>query len=136
MLGKAIYSQLVGNGSVLAIVSTRVYPQASTQNVYPMIAYEIEQETEDAISVMRGKEFFVTLTMICGGPGVTDSYSQAHTLADAVKNALDRQSGSWGGISVGGCFFEGATEDEFSEGANSEAMYVEVVHTYRVWAAA
>ncbi len=136
MLGKAIYSQLTGDAAVLAIVGTRVYPQASTQNVYPLIAYEIEQENEDAISTMRGKEFFVTLTMVCGGPDVTDAYSQARTLSAAVKTALDRQSGTWGGINVGGCFFNGATEQEFTEGANSEALYVEVEHTYHVWAAA
>jgi hypothetical protein len=136
MLATAIYARLAATSAVTALVGTRIMPIGSPSNTYPLIVYDIDQEKEESIDEMVGKEFFVTLTMVAGGPGVTDAYTRAHAVASAVKTALDRQKGTWGGIVVGGCFFNGASEEQFYEGSNSEVPFCEVEHTYRVWAAA
>jgi hypothetical protein len=138
ILGNAIYSRLHDDSAVFAIVGTNIFPENSPVDVYPMIVYQIEGQTEQSLDARTMKEFIVVVTMTAGGfrVGRFDAYATVHNLADAVKTALDNQGGTWGGVAVKGFFFQSSAEDRYSDSANAESSYYEVEHTYRVWATA
>lgn len=147
MLGKAIFSRLTtaqtgdvsaqttALATVAATVADRIYPNESPDNLYPMIVYEIRQESEDSITPMTAKEFSVTLTMAATGSG---AYSTVQTLKAAVRTLLDRKTSpntGWGGV-VARFFLDGSDESQENDGSNPDASYFEVVDEYRVWAQA
>jgi len=146
-LGKAIYSRLTaaqtGDASaqttalatIAAAVGTRVYPHNSPDNLYPMIAYEIQQEDEDSLTPMTAKEFSMILTIVANGSG---AYSTVQSLKAATRVLLDRKSSpnaGWGGV-VCKCYLKGSDEADETDAGNSDAAFFEVADTYKVWAAA
>lgn len=94
---KALFDLLRLNTTVSALTSTRVYPQTIPQNTtYPAIRY-------NQISGIRDHTLTDTVEMVharfqidCYGT----SYSNARTLADAVRSALDNYYGGVGSVAI------------------------------------
>jgi len=93
-LEEAIYSQLVGNGTVAGLVSTRIYPLVIPQDIaLPAIAYqrisggrELAHDGEVGFAEAR-------MQFTCQG----DSYNSAKAVRKAVRLALAGFNGVMGG---------------------------------------
>jgi hypothetical protein len=108
MIGKAIYAQLAATAAVTAIISTRIYPQTvpETSRTYPCVAYDGDAaEIDDTYDGSSGLAY-QTIKVGC----LAASYAGMDALAKVVFDALSDGSGTWGGIKVQGCFFEGDDE--------------------------
>lgn len=97
MVGKAVYAKLSGNAGVTAICSTRIFPEIATQEAaYPFVTYTVDTtrptDTKDGVSPLD----VVTVSIM----SFANTNAQAQDLAEAVRTALDRQSGTMGGVNV------------------------------------
>ena len=104
MIGKAIYALLNGSTALTTIVSNRIFPDMATQTaVYPFVIYTVEgttpTDTKDGVSVLDVVDVAVM--------AFANTYTQAQEVAGLVRTALDRVTGSQGGITLGGIRFAG-----------------------------
>ena len=87
-VGAAIYSLLVNDSAVSAIVGTRIYPELAEEGASaPYIVYSVvsntPSDTKDGAPVDEAQlEIF----------SVGNTYAAANDLADKVRAALDRKS--------------------------------------------
>lgn len=97
MTGKAIYALLIADATVLATVSTRIFPDMATQDAaYPFLIY-----TVDGTSPSDTKEGPASLdTVDVSVMAYATKYTDAQDLAEAVRGALDRKTGTIGGLSI------------------------------------
>jgi len=100
---EGLYSRLQAVAGVTALVSTRVYPLLVPQEAsLPAIAYQrISGPRETAHDGPSGLAF-ARMQVTCIG----SSYSSAKGVSEAVRAALDGQSGTWGSTVVGACFLD------------------------------
>lgn len=96
-IGKAVYAILTGDATVSGLVSTRVYPVRAPQDVsYPYVVYTptntTPTDTKDGVSPLDVIGVQVDV--------YDDNYDDMVTLAGAIRNALDRYSGTAGGQAV------------------------------------
>jgi hypothetical protein len=85
-LETGLYTAITSDGTVAALVSTRVYPEFMPQGVtYPAITYQ--RVSTVRTQLLSGIDNFTQVRVVvdCWD----SSYSGAKALADAVKNALD-----------------------------------------------
>jgi len=109
---KVIYSVLANDGNVSGLVATRIYPMLVPQGVaMPAIVYEQltgpREHTMDGPFGMAGPVFNINCW--------SASYSQARTLADYVRIALDGYKGTVGTIKIYGAFLN--NEADLREGS-------------------
>ncbi len=88
-IGYSIYSILINDSDVSALVSTRVYPNVAKQSSdWPFIVYTTNSvdptDTKDGVSPMDTN----IVEILC----LSDTYSQAVDLAQKVRIALDRKT--------------------------------------------
>jgi|LakMenEpi03Aug12_release.lakeMendotaPanAssembly.Ray.scaffolds.fasta_scaffold1438389_2 hypothetical protein len=104
MIGKAIYGKLSATTAVTAITSTRIYPDMATQDAtYPFIVYSVADTAPTDI-----KDGVSPLDIVSVGLMIyADSYAVAIDLAEKVRTALDRMSGTYDGVNVQSCKFNG-----------------------------
>jgi hypothetical protein len=127
IVGKAINARLAADTSVNAIVSGRIYPGASPENVYPLICYDVAHEQVDNLDREADLQpYDVTIGIVATDYGVVTD------LAAKVKTALHRQAGTWGGVVVEVAVLTDESEDAFADGANPERMYFDIEQSYRV----
>jgi hypothetical protein len=87
-VGAAIYSLLVNDSAVAAIVGTRIYPELAEEGASaPYIVYSVvsntPSDTKEGTPIDEAQlEVF----------SVADTYAAANDLADKVRAALDRKS--------------------------------------------
>ena len=87
-VGAAIYSLLVNNSAVSALVGTRIYPELAEEGAFaPYIVYSVvsntPSDTKDGTPIDEAQlEIF----------SVGNTYAAANDLADKVRAALDRKS--------------------------------------------
>jgi hypothetical protein len=87
-VGAAIYSLLVNNSAVAALVGTRIYPELAEEGASaPYIVYSVvsntPSDTKDGTPIDEAQlEIF----------SVGNTYAAANDLADKVRAALDRKS--------------------------------------------
>jgi hypothetical protein len=87
-VGAAIYSLLVNNSAVSAIVGTRIYPELAEEGASaPYIVYSVvsntPSDTKEGTPIDEAQlEIF----------SVGNTYAAANDLADKVRAALDRKS--------------------------------------------
>jgi hypothetical protein len=87
-VGAAIYSLLVNDSAVSAIVGTRIYPELAEEGASaPYIVYSVvsntPSDTKDGTPIDEAQlEIF----------SVSSTYAAANDLADKVRAALDRKS--------------------------------------------
>lgn len=125
MTGLAIYAILSSATPVTNIVGTRIFPDMATQQaVYPFVVYEIggttPTNTKDGPSGLDE----VSVNVMC----YSNSYSEAQTLADKVRRALDRTSGTHGGVVVQSIEFN----NQFSTAMSFEKKVYIVEQDYTV----
>lgn len=105
--GKAIFNILSNDSNVTNIVSGRIYPTRAFNNaalpyvVYSQISNEPQNEKGRAATVD-----IATYQVSC----FAKDYSQAVDLADAVRKALEKQSGTFNGVDVEDIVVEGSNE--------------------------
>ena len=91
MIGDVIYSLLTNDATVSALVSTRIYPNVAIANVvYPYIVYEQTgnnpQNDKDGPSTLDTLTYNIEI--------YTETLADSNTLGVAVRNVLDRYSGT------------------------------------------
>ena len=97
MTGKAIYALLSANATVLAAVSTRIFPDVATQDAaYPFIVYTIA--ATDPTDTKEGPSTLDTVTAVV--TTFATSYTSAVDISAAARTALDRKTGTYEGVSI------------------------------------
>lgn len=97
MIGKVIYGRLSTDAAITGVCGTNIFPDIAPQNVqYPFMVYTIINSTpvdfKDGQSNLE--EINVQIDVY------TNNYETTQTLANNVRNRLDRFSGSVNGVSV------------------------------------
>jgi hypothetical protein len=97
MIGKVIYGRLSTDTTVTNICGLSIYPDIAPQNVqYPFIVYTITNSTpvnfKDGQSNLEEINLQVDI--------YTNNYDTTQTLANNVRNRLDRFAGTVNGVSV------------------------------------
>jgi hypothetical protein len=97
MIGKVIYGRLSTDATVTNICGLSIYPDIAPQNVqYPFIVYTITNSTpvdyKDGQSNLEEINLQVDI--------YTNNYDTTQTLANNVRNRLDRFVGTVNGVSV------------------------------------
>lgn len=127
-LGGAIYSKLTTANA--AGVSTRVYPQVSLEDVYPLIVYDFDTEPRETLKQPIATVGY-TLTIHIEAL----SWSEANAIAGNVKTLLDGSAFTANNTVIRSCSFSGETGDHYTDSSNPERIYYFVDQTYTVWAA-
>jgi len=116
-IGEVIDSVLINDAAVSAIVGTSVFPLFAKQGAaYPLITWRIDggtetNETKDGASTLD----FVPIEVICFG----QTYKVTADLADKVRTALDRYSGTVNGVEIQNIVFYDI-ENDYVESRNQE----------------
>ena len=121
--GLAIYNLLSNDSDVTDLVSTRIFPNvAKNTTAIPFIVYDVDSEsptpTKDGVSILDVDTVTVS--------GYSKTYIQASDLARKIRTALDRKSGTYGGIEVQSIFFTGY-DDLFEDEVSDEGIYVKAL---------
>ena len=121
-IGYAIYNILSTDSDVAAIVSTRIFPNVARESTaFPFLIYTTNgvdpNDTKDGVSTLDTNNF----TIIC----YSDKYSQVADLAQKVRIALDRKSGTYpaSGVEVQSIQFTSFDED-FDMKGDGQGVYV------------
>jgi hypothetical protein len=125
MTGKAIYSLLSNAAGLTALVSTRIFPDMATQtSAYPFVVYSIEgQQPSDTKDGVSGLDIVQVAVMI-----YANTYTSAQDIGAQVRAALDRKSGSHGGVVIQSIRFE----NQQSAAMNLEKQVYILEQTYSV----
>ena len=104
---KAIYNILV-NDSTVSGITTNIYPFVLPQNAsLPAVTYQRIMtgmvEASGTTPALRSTELQITAYT---QDGATSAYAQAVVLGEAVRDALDRKSGTFNGVVVDQIFFD------------------------------
>lgn len=110
MIGKAISARLKAHAGTAALVGTRVRPSRLEQGVkYPAIVYQvIGSPRTHLMGDTSDASRWVTANMQVDCYAKT--YAEAQALAEQVRLALSRWSGTAGGVAVEVVFFEDARD--------------------------
>jgi hypothetical protein len=97
MIGKVIYGRLSTDVAVTGVCGLKIYPDIAPQNVeYPFIVYTIINSTpvdfKDGQSNLE--EISVQLDVY------TNNYETTQTLSNAVRNRLDRFTGTLNSVNI------------------------------------
>lgn len=97
MIGKVIYGRLSTDEAITGVCGLNIFPDIAPQNVqYPFVVYTIINSTpvdfKDGQSNLE--EINVQIDVY------TNNYETTQSLANNVRNRLDRFSGSVNGVSV------------------------------------
>ena len=117
--GLSIYNILANDSDVSALVSNRIFPNvAKNGTTFPFIIYDVESESpiQDKDGVSTLDEDFVMVSCYC------KTYSEASDLARKIRTALDRKSGSYGGVDIQSIQYNGYN-DTFDDNTSDEGVY-------------
>jgi hypothetical protein len=130
--GKAIFSKLTGDSTVAALVGTRVVPETGLLGDanFPQVIYRATDDESLSESYGSAGSLVATTYEVAS---TARTHAGAVALSLAVRAALDRQTGVWGGITVLGCFEQdgGASDTENVSAGPGGLVYV-VEHEYRL----
>tara|TARA_R100000963_G_C4588595_1_gene66664 strand:- start:67 stop:465 length:399 start_codon:yes stop_codon:yes gene_type:complete len=96
-IGKAIYKILNDDGTVEGLVGTKIGPEISAQsNSLPYVTYDIlgNEPSDTKISVSKLDEMRVDVS------SYSTTYTQVSDIKEAIRNALDRYSGTPSGTGI------------------------------------
>lgn len=130
MIGKAIYARLTVYAATSALVGTRVYPHSAPpqQKTYPLVVYRGGGDDDSATAGGGAGNVRAEVDVAC----IAATYAGVRALADAVKAALDDESGTWGGVVVQGVFYQRGTEQEVASADADNSLFV-VEMTFTAW---
>lgn len=104
----AIYAKLSAAAALTALVGNRIEPAVASQlDARPFVTMEVESEEFGGTHAGSDGTATAILKLNCE----STTYTNANAVAVAVRNALNFQKGTWGGIVVQGCFVEDEAED-------------------------
>lgn len=97
MIGKVIYGRLSTDVAVTGVCGLNIYPDIAPQNVqYPFIVYTIINSTP--IDFKDGQSNLEEITLQLDV--YTNNYETTQTLSNAVRNRLDRFSGTLNSVNI------------------------------------
>lgn len=130
MVEKAIYSRLIANAAVLALVVKRVYPELAPQDttlpyiVYTRIDTDHNQTKSNTEGLARAQ-----VQLNC----VADTYDGAKDLANKVRIALGAATGSIGGITVHSTIVLGEVDSSEFPGDDTDKVRHRIVSDFAFW---
>ncbi len=117
--GLAIYNILANNAPVAALVGTRIFPNVTkVGTTFPFIIYDVESETPT--DYKQGVSSLDTDIVTVSAYSTT--YTEASDLALKIRTALDRVSGTYGGVEVQSIKYDGYN-DLFDDDSGNEGIY-------------
>src|SRR5690348_3054903 len=128
-IGRAIFSALTSDATVSGMVGSRIYPAlVPDKTQLPQVVYREGDDLEDpSFDGKKLPKFDVHVVSVAA------DYDTATALADAVANVLDEGEGTWGGITVLGCWLNTSEKDEiYVEGAQDVLACHTVDQTYEL----
>ena len=97
IVGKAIYNILSNVTAVTDIVGTKIYPEIAPQNEsQPYIVYSVVSNSPTDTKEENGNVDEATIEVYC----FNTNYSTAIDLGVAVRAALERKNGTYGGVQI------------------------------------
>jgi len=97
IVGKAIYNILSNVTAVTDIVATKIYPEIAPQNEsQPYIVYSVVSNSPTDTKEENGNVDEATIEVYC----FNTNYSTAIDLGVAVRAALERKNGTYGGVEI------------------------------------
>tara|TARA_R110000822_G_scaffold11308_6_gene41529 strand:+ start:356 stop:745 length:390 start_codon:yes stop_codon:yes gene_type:complete len=97
MIGKVIYGRLSTDVAVTGVCGLNIYPDIAPQNVqYPFIVYTIVNSTP--VDFKDGQSNLEEITLQLDV--YTNNYETTQTLSNAVRNRLDRFSGTLNSVNI------------------------------------
>lgn len=97
IVGKAIYNILSNVTAVTDIVGTKIYPEIAPQNEsQPYIVYSVVSNSPTDTKEENGNVDEATIEVYC----FNTNYSTAIDLGVAVRAALERKNGTFGGVAI------------------------------------
>ena len=97
IVGKAIYNILSNVTAVTDIVSTKIYPEIAPQNEsQPYLVYSVVSNSPTDTKEENGNVDEATIEVYC----FNTNYSTAIDLGVAVRAALERKNGTYGGVQI------------------------------------
>lgn len=97
IVGKAIYNILSNVTAVTNIVATKIYPEIAPQNEsQPYIVYSVVSNSPTDTKEENGNVDEATIEVYC----FNTNYSTAIDLGVAVRAALERKNGTYGGVQI------------------------------------
>jgi len=117
--GLAIYNILSGDADVSALVGTRIFPNvAKNKTQFPFIIYdvngEIPNDDKDGVSSLDIDGVMVSC--------YSKTYAEASDLARKMRTALDRISGTYGGVVIQSIKYNGYN-DLFDDDSGDGGIY-------------
>lgn len=124
MIGDVIYSILSADSNITDVVSTRIYPViAPEQAANPCIVYSLRTEPEDNKDGAGIYHYFLVLDLFGG-------YNELRTLANTVKTAIDRYSGTVNSVVVDKIILRSVVDNGYNE--SIETHHVAMIFRIRV----
>lgn len=119
LVGKAIYDILTNDSTIEGLVADKVFPNVAAQTTeFPFIVYDVTsddpEDTKDGVSTLDANSIMVS--------GYADNYSRAADLAVAIRDALDRTSGTYAGVVIQTIQYQGYN-DVFDDMSGSDGIY-------------
>lgn len=103
---KAIFARLKTESGVVAVCRNVFAADCEEGTTFPRIVFEIEDDERPRTYQGSSGVLKTTAKIDC----TATTYKAAHDIGQAVKTALDNQSGTWGGVKA--CaFYRGANEE-------------------------
>ena len=103
-VGKAIFNILSNDSDVTALTSTRIFPMvARVETAFPFVIYDVTGQTPT--DYKQGVSSLDTTSVMVSC--YSETYSEACDLADKVRTALDRKSGTFNGVVVQSIKYDG-----------------------------
>tara|TARA_R110000824_G_scaffold97167_4_gene232116 strand:+ start:650 stop:1039 length:390 start_codon:yes stop_codon:yes gene_type:complete len=97
IVGKAIYNILTNASAVTDIVSTRIFPEIAPQNQnHPYVVYSVVSNSPTDTKEENGNVDEAAIEIYC----FHTTYSTAIDLGVAVRAALERKNGTFGGVEI------------------------------------
>lgn len=123
-IGDAIYNILSNDSGVTNLVSTRIYPNQIAQGVeFPVIRYNVisddPSDNKDGVSKLDQ----IRIQVDCFGA----TSKSANDVADAVRSALDRTSGTFNSVIVQSIQFL-----DYNTNFDETAQVAQVSHDYKI----
>lgn len=117
--GLAIYNILSNDADITALVGARIFPNvAKNSTQFPFVIYDVNSEkpedTKDGVSSLDVDSVMIS--------GYSKTYIEASDLALKIRTALDRASGSFGGVEIQSIQYNGF-DDLFDDDSGNEGVY-------------
>jgi hypothetical protein len=122
MIGKVIYGRLSTDAAVTGICALRIYPDIAPQNVaYPFIVYTITNSVpvDYKDSIANLDEYNVQVDVY------TNNYDTTQTLANSVRNRLDRFAGTVSTVEVQTIKYMSSDSQAYNEDLNVYWMSID-----------